>query len=124
GFTIRVKNGKDATLIENMNISTSPMNVALTKQQQSIFTQSVLNSNELLNSYKRETLSSEFAVSETVTIEQLVGFRGDILDVHNWTKNNLIDFFHQQGYKYASTLLNKHHINGNKLYELKREQVF
>ncbi|CAF4964233.1 unnamed protein product [Rotaria sp. Silwood1] len=100
------------------------MNVALTKQQQSIFTQSVLNSNELLNSYKRETPSHEFAVSETVTIEQLFGLRGDILDVHNWTKNNLIDFFHQQGYEYASTLLNKHHINGNKLYELKREQVF
>jgi hypothetical protein len=59
-----------------------------------------------------------------VTIEQLLGLRGDIPDVHNWTTNDLINFFHQQGYEYASIVLNKHHINGNKLYELKREQVF
>ncbi|CAF3071184.1 unnamed protein product [Rotaria socialis] len=59
-----------------------------------------------------------------VTIEQLLGLRGDIPDVHNWTTNDLINFFHQQGYEYASIVLNQHHINGNKLYELKREQVF
>ncbi|CAF2634750.1 unnamed protein product [Rotaria sp. Silwood2] len=59
-----------------------------------------------------------------VTIEQLLGLRGDIPDVHNWTINDLIEFFHQQGYEYASILLNQHHINGNKLYELTREQVF
>ncbi|CAF5182237.1 unnamed protein product, partial [Rotaria magnacalcarata] len=59
-----------------------------------------------------------------VTIEQLLGLRGDIPDVHNWTTNDLINFFHQQGYEYASIVLNQHHINGNKLYELTREQVF
>ena len=59
-----------------------------------------------------------------VTIEQLLGLRGDIPDVHNWTTNDLNEFFHQQGYEYASIVLNKYHINGNKLYELKREQVF
>jgi hypothetical protein len=59
-----------------------------------------------------------------VTIEQLLGLRGDIPDVHNWTTNDLIAFFHQQGYEYASILLNKHHVNGNKLYDIKREQVF
>ncbi|CAF1324266.1 unnamed protein product [Rotaria sordida] len=59
-----------------------------------------------------------------ITIEQLLGLRGDIPDVHNWSTNELNEFFHQQGYEYASILLNKHHINGNKLYGLKREQVF
>ncbi|CAF3396452.1 unnamed protein product [Rotaria sp. Silwood1] len=59
-----------------------------------------------------------------ITIEQLLGLRGDIPDVHNWSTNELNEFFHQQGYEYASIVLNKHHINGNKLYELKREQVF
>jgi hypothetical protein len=59
-----------------------------------------------------------------VTIEQLLGLRGDIPDVHNWTTNDLIEFFHQQGYEYASIVLHQHHINGDKLYELKREQVF
>jgi hypothetical protein len=59
-----------------------------------------------------------------VTIEQLLGLRGDIPDVHNWTTNDLIAFFHQQGYDYASIILAKHKINGNQLYELKREQVF
>lgn len=59
-----------------------------------------------------------------VTIEQLLGLRGDIPDVHNWTIHNLNEFFHQQGYDYASILLNKQQINGNKLYELTREQVF
>ncbi|CAF0919621.1 unnamed protein product [Rotaria sordida] len=59
-----------------------------------------------------------------VTIEQLLGLRGDIPDVHNWTIDELIEFFHQQGYDYASILLNQYHINGNKLYELTREQVF
>jgi len=59
-----------------------------------------------------------------VTIEQLLGLRGDIPDVHNWTTDALIEFFRQQGYEYASIVLNKLHINGNKLYELKREQVF
>jgi hypothetical protein len=59
-----------------------------------------------------------------VTIEQLLGLRGDIPDVHQWTTDDLIDFFHQQGYEYAAIVLNKHQINGKKLYELKREQVF
>ena len=59
-----------------------------------------------------------------VTIEQLLGLRGDIPDVHNWTTNDLIEFFHQQGYEYAAIVLHQHHINGDKLYELKREQVF
>jgi hypothetical protein len=59
-----------------------------------------------------------------ITIEQLLGLRGDIPDVHNWSTNDLNEFFHQQGYEYASILLNKNHINGNKLYELKREQMF
>jgi hypothetical protein len=59
-----------------------------------------------------------------ITIEQLLGLRGDIPDVHNWSTNALNEFFHQQGYEYASIVLNKHHINGNKLYGLKREQVF
>lgn len=59
-----------------------------------------------------------------ITIEQLLGLRGDIPDVHNWTTNDLVEFFHQQGYEYASTVLNTHDINGDKLYELKREQVF
>jgi len=59
-----------------------------------------------------------------ITIEQLLGLRGDIPDVHNWSTNDLNEFFHQQGYEYASIVLNKYHINGNKLYELKREQVF
>jgi hypothetical protein len=59
-----------------------------------------------------------------ITIEQLLGLRGDIPDVHNWSTNDLNEFFNQQGYEYASILLNKYHINGNKLYELKREQVF
>ncbi|CAF1131306.1 unnamed protein product [Rotaria sp. Silwood1] len=59
-----------------------------------------------------------------VTIEQLLGLRGDIPDVHNWTIDDLIEFFHKQGYEYASILLNQYHINGNKLYELTREQVF
>ncbi|CAF2400534.1 unnamed protein product [Rotaria sp. Silwood2] len=59
-----------------------------------------------------------------ITIEQLLGLRGDIPDVHNWSTNELNEFFHQQGYEYASIVLNKHHINGNKLYGLKREQVF
>ena len=59
-----------------------------------------------------------------ITIEQLLGLRGDIPDVHNWTTNALIEFFHQQGYEYASIVLNTHDINGDKLYELKREQVF
>jgi hypothetical protein len=59
-----------------------------------------------------------------ITIEQLLGLRGDIPDVHNWSTNELNEFFHQQGYEYASIVLNKHHINGTKLYGLKREQVF
>ena len=59
-----------------------------------------------------------------ITIEQLLGLRGDIPDVHNWTTNDLNEFFHRQGYEYASILLNQHQINGNRLYELKREQVF
>lgn len=59
-----------------------------------------------------------------ITIEQLLGLRGDIPDVHNWTTNDLNEFFHQQGYGYASVLLNPNQINGNRLYELKREQVF
>ena len=59
-----------------------------------------------------------------VTIEQLLGLRGDIPDVHNWTTDHLIAFFHQQGYEYAAIILAKHQINGNQLYELKREQVF
>ncbi|UJR09993.1 hypothetical protein I4U23_014217 [Adineta vaga] len=59
-----------------------------------------------------------------VTIEQLLGLRGDIPDVHQWTTNDLIEFFHQQGYEYASILLNQYDINGDKLYELKREEVF
>ena len=59
-----------------------------------------------------------------ITIEQLLGLRGDIPDVHNWSTDDLNQFFHQQGYEYASILLNKHEINGNKLYELEREQVF
>ncbi len=59
-----------------------------------------------------------------ITIEQLLGLRGDIPDVHNWSTNDLNEFFNQQGYEYASILLNKYHINGKKLYELKREQVF
>lgn len=59
-----------------------------------------------------------------VTIEQLLGLRGDIPDVHNWTTDDLIAFFHQQGYEYAAIVLAKHQINGNQLYELKREQVF
>jgi hypothetical protein len=59
-----------------------------------------------------------------VTIEQLLGLRGDIPDVHNWTTNDLIEFFHQQGYEYAAIVLHQHLINGDKLYELKREQVF
>jgi hypothetical protein len=59
-----------------------------------------------------------------VTIEQLLGLRGDIPDVHNWTTHDLNEFFQQQGYEYASIILNKYHINGKKLYELKREQVF
>lgn len=59
-----------------------------------------------------------------ITIEQILGLRGDIPDVHNWSTNQLIDFFYQQGYEYAAMVLHKHHINGTKLYELKREQVF
>jgi len=59
-----------------------------------------------------------------ITIEQLLGLRGGIPDVHNWSTNDLNEFFHQQGYEYASILLNQYNINGNKLYELKREQVF
>lgn len=59
-----------------------------------------------------------------ITIEQLLGLRGDIPDVHNWSTDQLNEFLNQQGYEYASILLNKHNINGNKLYELKREQVF
>jgi hypothetical protein len=59
-----------------------------------------------------------------VTIEQLLGLRGDIPDVHSWSINELNDFFHHQGYEYASIVLDKHHINGNKLYELKREDIF
>jgi hypothetical protein len=59
-----------------------------------------------------------------ITIEQLLGLRGDIPDVHNWSINDLNEFFHQQGYEYASIILNKYQINGNKLYELEREQVF
>ena len=59
-----------------------------------------------------------------ITIEQLLGLRGDIPDVHNWSTNQLNEYFYQQGYDYASVVLNKHNINGNKLYELKREQVF
>lgn len=59
-----------------------------------------------------------------VTIEQLLGLRGDIPDVHSWTTDDLINFFDQQGYEYASIVLNQHHINGNTLYELTREQVF
>lgn len=59
-----------------------------------------------------------------VTIEQLLGLRGDIPDVHHWTINDLIEFFHQQGYEYASIVLNQHQINGDKLYQLTREQVF
>lgn len=59
-----------------------------------------------------------------ITIEQLLGLRGDIPDVHKWSTNELIEFFLQQGYEYASIVLNKFHINGNKLYELTREQVF
>ncbi|CAF1058539.1 unnamed protein product [Adineta steineri] len=59
-----------------------------------------------------------------VTIEQLLGLRGDIPNVHDWTTNDLNEFFHQQGYDYASIILNKYHINGDQLYELKREEVF
>lgn len=59
-----------------------------------------------------------------VTIEQLLGLRGDIPDVHHWTINDLNKFFHQQGYEYASIVLNQHQINGDKLYQLTREQVF
>lgn len=59
-----------------------------------------------------------------ITIEQLLGLRGDIPDVHNWTTNQLNEFFYQQGFEYASILLNKLNVNGHKLYELKREQVF
>lgn len=59
-----------------------------------------------------------------VTIEQLLGLRGDIPDVHHWTTNDLIQFFHQQGYDYASIVLIQNQINGNQLYELKREEVF
>lgn len=59
-----------------------------------------------------------------VTIEQLLGLRGDIPDVHHWTINDLIEFFHQQGYDYASIVLNQHQITGDKLYQLTREQVF
>ncbi|CAF0911395.1 unnamed protein product [Adineta ricciae] len=59
-----------------------------------------------------------------ITIEQLLGLRGSIPDVHRWTTDDLIQFFHQQGYDYASILLNKYRVNGDKLYELKREEVF
>ncbi|CAF0823527.1 unnamed protein product [Adineta steineri] len=59
-----------------------------------------------------------------ITVEQILGLRGDIPDVHSWSTNDLNEFFQQQGYEYASIVLNKHHINGNKLYGLKREQVF
>ena len=59
-----------------------------------------------------------------VTIEQLLGLRGDIPDVHHWTINDLNEFFHQQGYEYASIVLDQHQINGDKLYQLTREQVF
>ncbi|CAF2044857.1 unnamed protein product [Rotaria magnacalcarata] len=59
-----------------------------------------------------------------ITIEQLLGLRGDIPDVHSWSTNQLNEFFYQQGYEYASIVLNKLHIDGNKLYEIKREQVF
>lgn len=59
-----------------------------------------------------------------ITVEQLLGLRGDIPDVHRWTTDDLIVFFHQQGYDYASVLLNDHHINGDRLYELKRDEVF
>lgn len=59
-----------------------------------------------------------------ITIEQLLGVRGDIPDVHHWTIENLNDFFSQQGYEYARILFNQYQINGNKLYELKREDLF
>lgn len=59
-----------------------------------------------------------------VTIEQLLGLRGDIPDVHDWTTEDLIAFFHQQGYEYAENLLLDNHINGNQLYQLKREDLF
>ena len=59
-----------------------------------------------------------------MTIEQLLGLRGDIPDVHDWTTEDLIAFFHQQGYEYAEDLLLENHVNGNELYQLKREDLF
>ena len=59
-----------------------------------------------------------------ITIEQLLGIRGDIPDVHHWSIDNLNEFFSHQGYEYASILLYKYQINGSKLYELKREDLF
>lgn len=59
-----------------------------------------------------------------VTIEQLLGLRGDIPDVHNWSIEQLDQFFQQQGFEYASSLLYQYQINGNELYQLKREDVF
>ena len=94
---------------------------------------SLVNKNKRSRSIKTFDSSAEHIVRKPlvtnnnlppITIEQLLGLRGDIPDVHNWTTNDLIDFFHQQGYEYASIVLNQHHINGNKLYELTREQVF
>ena len=59
-----------------------------------------------------------------MTIEQLLGLRGDIPNVHNWSTDELNAFFHQQGYDYASVVLHKHRVNGDELYRLTREQVF
>lgn len=59
-----------------------------------------------------------------VTIEQLLGLRGDIPDVHQWPIDQLNEFFQQQGFEYASSLLYQYEIDGNQLYKLKREDVF
>ena len=58
-----------------------------------------------------------------VTIEQLLGLRGDVPDVHTWSTNELSEFFRQQGFDYASSVVHKQRLNGDDMYRLRREEV-
>ena len=58
-----------------------------------------------------------------VTIEQLLGLRGDVPDVHLWSTNELGEFFRQQGFDFVASVLHKHRLNGEDLYRLRREEV-
>jgi hypothetical protein len=58
-----------------------------------------------------------------VTIEQLLGLRGDVPDVHSWSSNELSEFFREQGFDGASSVVHKQGLNGEDMYQLRREEV-